>query len=173
MAESLFGSNNMINAAFNAWIMIYLFAIYAFIFAAAFIFEMRMAKFYDNKIHTRKWVITYIVTGLLCAALWLGISLVCQLPVGTDSVTFASNLTLSFKFLGEVLLITLIIGIFVAAFIFQYVLFSSTLETSISLIDSLNPKNMMISKNKETKKSKRREKNKENCLIFLVLIFLK
>lgn len=88
-------------------------------FAAAFIFEMRMAKFYDNKIHTRKWVITYIVTGLLCAALWLGISLVCQLPIGTDSVTFATNLTLSFKFLGEVLLFTLIIGIFVAAFIFS------------------------------------------------------
>ena len=80
---------------------------------------MRMAKFYDNKIHTRKWVITYIVTGLLCAALWLGISLVCQLPIGTDSVTFATNLTLSFKFLGEVLLFTLIIGIFVAAFIFS------------------------------------------------------
>ena len=98
MAESLLGSKNMINAEFNAWIMIYLFAIYAFVFAAAFIFEMRMAKFYDNKIHTRKWVITYVVTGLLCAALWLGISLVCQLPIGTDSVTFASNLTLSFKF---------------------------------------------------------------------------
>lgn len=119
MAESLLGSKNMINAEFNAWIMIYLFAIYAFVFAAAFIFEMRMAKFYDNKIHTRKWVITYVVTGLLCAALWLGISLVCQLPIGTDSVTFASNLTLSFKFLGEVLLFTLIIGIFVAAFIFS------------------------------------------------------
>ena len=33
MAESLFGSKNMINAEFNAWIMIYLFAIYAFVFA--------------------------------------------------------------------------------------------------------------------------------------------
>ena len=58
MAESLLESKNMINAEFNAWIMIYLFAIYAFVFAAAFIFEMRMAKFYYNKIHTIKWVIT-------------------------------------------------------------------------------------------------------------------
>ena len=41
----------------QAYILVLLAYIYILLFAAAFIYEMRLAKYYENKIWTKKWTI--------------------------------------------------------------------------------------------------------------------
>ena len=43
-----------INGSPGAWILVICFLIYVLIFSAAFIYEMRLAKYYDNKIFKKK-----------------------------------------------------------------------------------------------------------------------
>lgn len=108
-----------INALYNAWIMVILFAIYAFLFACAFVYEAALAKFHTGKIWTGKYALIYLLTFIVCTLLWVGISMVCQFPPKTSSETFASNVNNSFIFLGESLLVTTIIACVLGLAIFS------------------------------------------------------
>lgn len=101
-----------INAQFNAYILVTLFNFFVVIFAAAYIFERRTAIFYNENPSSKKYITTYILTLLGCVVLWLGISIPCQYP------DFANNLSKSFLFFLEMLLVGLIIYLALAVFIF-------------------------------------------------------
>lgn len=103
-----------IDAMFNAWILVILFAVYVFIFTASFIYEMRLAQYYDGKKLSVKYVFIYIFTFVVCVILWLGISMVCQIPS-----LEVDNIVQCFVFLGESCLATAIIGIPLFAFIYS------------------------------------------------------
>lgn len=102
-----------IDAKFNAWILVILFAVYVLIFVAAFVYEMRLAQYYDGKKITVKYVFIYILTLVVCIILWLGISMVCQIPkIEVDSIIQC------FAFWGECLLATALIGIPLFSFVY-------------------------------------------------------
>lgn len=70
----------LINGSVQAYILTLLFLIYVMFFAAAFIYEMRLAKYYENKIWSKKWSIIYGSTLLISLVLWLAIGLSAQYP---------------------------------------------------------------------------------------------
>ena len=112
-----------INGSAGAWILVICFLIYVLIFSAAFIYEMRLAKYYDNKIFTKKWVITYVITFVVCFGLALAIGLVAQYPYNPE---YIGN---SFLFLLQGLLTGLIVyailATIVAAIVILYVNFKN------------------------------------------------
>lgn len=63
----------------RAYILIVLFVIYMVLCVAAIIYEVRLAKYYDEKATSKKWWIIYVSTFLICGALWTGISMVSQI----------------------------------------------------------------------------------------------
>lgn len=63
----------------RAYILIVLFVIYLVLCVAAIIYEVRLAKYYDEKPTSKKWWIVYSVTFLICGGLWTGISMVSQI----------------------------------------------------------------------------------------------
>lgn len=71
----------------QAYILVLLAYIYILLFAAAFIYEMRLAKYYENKIWTKKWAIIYVATFFICLALCFGIALVAQYPYSIETIT--------------------------------------------------------------------------------------
>ena len=71
----------------QAYILVLLAYIYILLFAAAFIYEMRLAKYYENKIWTKKWTIVYVATFFICLALCFGIALVAQYPYSIETIT--------------------------------------------------------------------------------------
>lgn len=71
----------------QAYILVLLAYIYILLFAAAFIYEMRLAKYYENKIWTKKWTIIYVATFFICLALCFGIALVAQYPYSIETIT--------------------------------------------------------------------------------------
>ena len=89
----------IINAGLGAYMMLIVFVLYILIFAAAFIFEMRLAVYYENKVFTKKWVLIYISTFILASLLFLGIGLASQYPY---EIEYIKN---TFLFLGESLLL--------------------------------------------------------------------
>lgn len=93
-----------IDAGLNAWFLLILFAIYLILFTLAFIIEMRLTKFKTKKVWTKKSSIIYVVTLFICVVLWIGFSMISQIPIT------ASKLQTSFLFFGETLLATLIFG---------------------------------------------------------------
>ncbi len=71
----------------QAYILVLLAYIYILLFAAAFIYEMRLAKYYENKIWTKKWALIYVITFFICLALCFGIALVAQYPYSVETIT--------------------------------------------------------------------------------------
>lgn len=99
----------------QAYILIVLFVIYLVVCSAAILYEYRLAKYYDEKPNSKKWMITYLVTFLVCGALWIGISMVSQI----SDKPFPFYIKTSFIFLGESILsgaiLYLILGSFILA----------------------------------------------------------
>ena len=99
----------------QSYILIVLFVIYLVVCSAAILYEYRLAKYYDEKPNSKKWMITYIVTFLVCGALWIGISMVSQI----SDKPFPFYIKTSFIFLGESILsgaiLYLILGSFILA----------------------------------------------------------
>ena len=71
----------------QGYILVLLAYIYILLFAAAFIYEMRLAKYYENKIWTKKWALIYVITFFICLALCFGIALVAQYPYSIETIT--------------------------------------------------------------------------------------
>lgn len=113
-----------INGSAGAYILLFTLLIYMLLFVTAFIYEMRLAKYYENKIFKKKWVLIYVATFLICLVLGLGIGLVAQYPYNP---TYIKN---SFLFLLQAMLIGLLI----------FVIISSIIVATVSLV--INIKNI-------------------------------
>ncbi len=85
-----------VSVGMSGWLVLGLFAVYFFFFACAFLYEMRLAKFYEKKIFTTKWSLIYTGTFVLLSVLWVGLSLLANI---------GKNVAESFLFFGESLLI--------------------------------------------------------------------
>ena len=111
----------LINGSVQAYILTLLFLIYVMFFAAAFIYEMRLAKYYENKIWSKKWSIIYGSTLLISLVLWLAIGLSAQYPYDAEMI---GN---SFLFLVQAVavgfVIYVLIGSIIGAAILLYINF--------------------------------------------------
>lgn len=101
----------IINAGLGAYMMLIVFVLYILIFSAAFIFEMRLAIYYENKVFSKKWVLIYIATLLISTILFLGIGLAAQYPY---EVEYIKNTLL---FVGESVLIGFILYVLAVSFV--------------------------------------------------------
>ncbi len=113
-----------INGSVGAWIMVAVFAIYVLLISAAFIFEMRLAKYYENKVWTKKWTVIYLGTVLGGLILWAAISMASQFYAdpSTGEIIFTGEYVAnSFLFLGETVLIGTILFVAIGSIIFAVV----------------------------------------------------
>lgn len=85
--------------------------IYILFFASAFLYEMRLAKYYENVIWTKKWAIIYSLTFLISLVLCFGIALVAQYPYDAEMI---SN---SFLFVADSLVIGLVLFVLIGSII--------------------------------------------------------
>ena len=100
-----------INGSWQAYVLVILVLLYILFFASAFIYEMRLAKFYENKIWTKKWSIIYVSTFLISLILCFGIALVAQYPYDL------TNIANSFLFLSESLITGFLVYIILVSLI--------------------------------------------------------
>ena len=101
----------LVNAGINAYMLFFCCVVYIMIFAVVFVYEYRFSMAFYKKVWTTKSCIIYGVSFVLCLGLFIGISLVSQIPFETQKITN------SFIFLGESLFIGLIIFILLASII--------------------------------------------------------
>lgn len=94
-----------IKGSVPSWILFTCFAIYILLFITAFIYEYRLATYYEEKAFGKKWLTVYGVTFLICFGLAAGIGIVAQYPYNGETI---AN---SFLFLAEALITGLIIFI--------------------------------------------------------------
>ncbi len=106
----------LINGSVQAYVLTLLFLIYVLFFAAAFIYEMRLAKYYENRIWSKKWSIIYGSTFLISLVLWLAIGLSAQYPYNAEMI---GN---SFLFLVQSVVVGFVIYILLASIIGAIVL---------------------------------------------------
>ena len=106
----------LINGSVQAYVLTLLFLIYVLFFAAAFIYEMRLAKYYENRIWSKKWSIIYGSTFLISLVLWLAIGLSAQYPYHAEMI---GN---SFLFLVQSVVVGFVIYILLASIIGAIVL---------------------------------------------------
>ena len=59
-------------------------AVYTFLFAAALIYEIQLAKISNERPLSLKWIGIYLVTFLVCYGLATAIGLVSSLPINTE-----------------------------------------------------------------------------------------
>lgn len=85
--------------------------IYILFFASAFLYEMRLAKYYENVIWTKKWAIIYSLTFLISLILCFGIALTAQYPYDAEMI---GN---SFLFLADSLVIGLVLFVLIGSII--------------------------------------------------------
>lgn len=107
--------NGILCGSLQAYILVILFLIYVMLCVSSLIYEVRLAKYYDEKPTSLKWWMTYIITFLLCGGLWVGISMVSQI----SEKPYWTYIGYSFLFLAESIVIGLIIFVILAAFIFN------------------------------------------------------
>lgn len=99
----------------QAYILLILFIIYVLLCTSAIIYEVRLAKYYEEKPTTLKWWMTYIITFLVCGGLWTGISMVSQI----SDKPYGYYIANSYLFLAEAIVFGLLIFVILGAFIFN------------------------------------------------------
>ena len=102
-----------VSVQMSGWLVLGFFAVYAFFFACAFLYEIRLAKFYEKKIFTTKWSLIYAGTFVILSALWIGLSLLANI---------GQNVGDAFLFFGESLLIGTILFLILGLPIFFLVM---------------------------------------------------
>lgn len=111
MIGSGFGMPVSFVTGYQSWTLVILTLIYILFFASAFIYEMRLAKYYDNLIWNKKWAIIYSCTFIGSLILCFGISLIAQYPYNAELI---GN---SFLFLADSLVIGLVLFILIGSII--------------------------------------------------------
>ena len=71
---------NGFKPGFAGWALTLCFIIYLLLFAVSLVYELRLAKYYDKKYFTKKWVLVYIITFIVSFGLCFGIGMVAQYP---------------------------------------------------------------------------------------------
>lgn len=85
----------------QAYILVILFIIYMVLCFGSILYEVRLAKYYNEKPTSKKWWLIYTLTFFICGALWVGISMVSQI----SDKPYSYYIMTSFIFLGEALVI--------------------------------------------------------------------
>ncbi len=98
-----------------AYILLILFAVYVVLCTAAIIYEVRLAKYYDEKPTSLKWWMIYIVTFLISGGLWTGISMVSQI----SDKPYGYYIANSYLFLLESIVFGLLVFIVLGSIIFN------------------------------------------------------
>ena len=101
IAQSL--NFTVIEAGVGGFLCLSLVALYFVVFVASVIYEMRLAVVNNEKIFSKKMIITYIITLLSCVVLSLGLGLVIQSPLTKE------NLGNILTFLGQSLILSLLV----------------------------------------------------------------
>ena len=101
-----------VNGSINFYILLACFLIYVLLFSASLIYEIRLAKYYEEKALSKKWLLVYLITFIICLVLCFGIGLCAQYPYVGEII---KN---NFILLGESILIGLILFIILGSFIF-------------------------------------------------------
>ena len=92
-----------INGSVGSWLLVCCIAVYILLFAAAFIYEVRLARFYDHLVWNKKWSLVYLITFLISLLLSFGIGTIAQYPYD------AAMIKNSYLFLAEALVVGLVI----------------------------------------------------------------
>ena len=109
----------IMNGSLGAWILVCCFLIYVLLFSAAFIYEMRLAKYYNDKIFTKKWVGVYVITFFVTFGLAITIGMVAQYPYDPNYIGASFLFLLQAMVVG--LVIYLILGTIVLAICGLYI----------------------------------------------------
>ena len=94
------------------YILLICFLLYVLIFACAFIYEFRLASYYNESPFSKKWIIVYSVTFLICLVLAFGIGICAQYPYELELIGH------NFLALGTSLLVGFLLFLIVGSFIF-------------------------------------------------------
>ncbi len=138
----------------QAYILLILFVIYIILCTAAIIYEVRLAKYYDEKPNSLKWWIIYVITFLVCGGLWTGISMVSQL----SDKDFGYYLTNSYLFLLESICFGLLIFVLLGSIILNVCL----LVVNFKNIDK--PFKFFDDSKEEEKEEKEKEEEEKRAL---------
>jgi len=98
-----------VSAGFCGWILLSCFLVYVLLFTSMFIYEMRLAKYYYDKIFTKKYVFIYIATFLGSLILCFGIGMVAQYPYEIDAIVASLRFLLESSVVGLIIFILLLI----------------------------------------------------------------
>ncbi len=98
----------IINGSAGAYILLCCFLVYTLIFVMAFIYEMRLAKYYENKIFKKKWVLIYISTFILSYGLSFGIGIIAQYPYDAQYIKNSFLFLLEANVVGLVLFVAIV-----------------------------------------------------------------
>ncbi len=75
-----------IRGSVASWILFSCFAIYLLLFIFAFVYEYRLATYYDEKPYSKKWLIVYGSTFVICFGLAFGIGIIAQYPYESETI---------------------------------------------------------------------------------------
>ena len=138
-----------IDASFGTYILFSMVIVYSLLFAAAFIYEMRLAKYYEEKAASLKWIGIYVATFFICLILASVIGIIAHIPVNWE---YVGN---SFLFVLESLFVGLIIFIILGSI----VLFAAMLVINLKSIDK--PFRFFNKETKEQESEERKQEEKE------------
>lgn len=99
----------------QAYILLILFVIYVLLCTSAIIYEIRLAKYYEERPTSFKWWMTYIITFIVCGGLWTGISMVSQI----SDKPYGYYIANSYLFLAEAIVFGMLVFVILGAFIFN------------------------------------------------------
>lgn len=101
-----------IEGSVQFYIMECCFLVYILVFAIAFIYEMRLALYYEERRFSKKWLIVYGVTFVICLALALAIGLCAQYPYDLELMGNNLLLFLESVVIGSIIYIVLVALVF-------------------------------------------------------------
>lgn len=109
------------NGSTGAYMLLICIAIYIAVFAMAFIFEMRLAKYYEGKIFKKKWIGIYTATFVGTLGLAFGLGMVGQYPYKPEYIV--NSLMFMLQSLVVALILFLVLGSLIAAIAGLYINF--------------------------------------------------
>lgn len=104
------------NLGVTDYVTYLLIVFYTFVFAASVLYEVRLAKYYNERPLSKKYILEYIVTLLLCLLLSFGLSMLLQLPYSGSKFFFTVSMLWQTFLLGALIYLVLA-GIIFAAFV--------------------------------------------------------
>ncbi|MDY2575125.1 MAG: hypothetical protein SOW55_04035 [Bacilli bacterium] len=96
---------------------------YTFVFFAAVLYQVRLARYYDEKPFSKKYVLQYVATFFICVILSFGLSIFLQLPYSLDKLAFTFKMIWESLFLG--ILIYIVLGSIIFAVFVLYINFKN------------------------------------------------